>query len=222
MSLGPNFIKSYEVKVSKSGHQVPVVNGVHLHSVYDPIKEAETLISKNIKSKEQKYFLILGLGYGYHVQALRKLINDPNSEAQIVVIEPNANVAHDCIENGLIGVDDVYLSINQAPRDIYSNNELTRFLLKKPQVISHPSSFNLYHEYFKELLSYEAPTQIGEMLHTVTSPTLKEYLSSHAGKTFAELTSSLNRPKPLRDEVDLLVLGLNEMTQKSETLTHGS
>jgi hypothetical protein len=33
--------KQYEIKTSRNGLTVPVVNGIHLHSIYNPIKEAE-------------------------------------------------------------------------------------------------------------------------------------------------------------------------------------
>ncbi len=42
-------ICSYEVKDSKTNLKIPVVNGVHLHSVYDPINEAKLFAEKNEK-----------------------------------------------------------------------------------------------------------------------------------------------------------------------------
>ena len=40
-----------EIKESKTGLPIPVVNGVHLHSSYNPTKEAESFVEKfNIES----------------------------------------------------------------------------------------------------------------------------------------------------------------------------
>ena len=53
--------ESFKVKSSKSGHIIPVVNGVHLHSTYDPIKEAKSMVEKYYKNfKENKNVLVFG------------------------------------------------------------------------------------------------------------------------------------------------------------------
>ncbi|MEI8346869.1 MAG: hypothetical protein WCG27_05350, partial [Pseudomonadota bacterium] len=61
-------VSTFEIKYSKTNHPIPVINGVHLHSVYNPIKEAETFISKQEKIlKEKNHILFLGLGFGHHI-----------------------------------------------------------------------------------------------------------------------------------------------------------
>ena len=60
MSL-PN-ITSYEIKHSRTEQKVPIVNGVHLHSIYNPDKEAESLLNAQIENlKNKNEVLILGL-----------------------------------------------------------------------------------------------------------------------------------------------------------------
>ena len=60
-----------EVKKSKVETPVPVVDGIHLHSIYNPAKEAETFIGKyNENLSKQNSVLVLGLGFGYHVWQL--------------------------------------------------------------------------------------------------------------------------------------------------------
>lgn len=60
----------YDVIISKSGLKIPLFSdGKPMHSKYDPEKEAETLISGINRSD---YFLVLGLGGGYHVKSLLK------------------------------------------------------------------------------------------------------------------------------------------------------
>ena len=41
-------IENYEIKTSRTEQKIPVVNGVHLHSIYNPFKEAEALIEQNL------------------------------------------------------------------------------------------------------------------------------------------------------------------------------
>ncbi len=223
MSLSPSFVKNYEIKISKSGHKVPVVNDVHLHSIYDPIKEAETFIQKTVKENDQQNFLVFGLGFGYHIEALRKALIERKKTPHIVIIEPNAKVAYDCIELGLINQDDCYLSINQSADEVYNNKDLTRFLLKKPQVITHSSSFNLYSDYFKTLLGYESPTSLEHMARQIHSPTLKEYINdlSLTNTSFSDAITSLSASRSLNAELDFLMLALNELTLKSDQLTNG-
>ena len=36
----------FQIKQSKNNLPIPIVNGVHLHSSYDPVKEAKKMISK--------------------------------------------------------------------------------------------------------------------------------------------------------------------------------
>lgn len=221
MSFKNSSIKSYEIKVSKTGLKVPVVNGVHLHSIYNPMKEAESFIELNFKGPEIKNYLFFGLGFGYHISALLKKLKEHKVQARIVVIEPNPTVTYDCIELDLINQDDIYLVVNQTPQQIYSNKDLTRFLLKKPQIVSHPSSFNLYSDYYRELLSYEASESKEDIISSLQSPTLQEYLKDQEGETYTDIINSLKERRSFSSDLDLLALALDKITDKSQQLTHG-
>ena len=93
-------MKDYSFSVSfsqsKSGHKIPIVNGVYLHSAFDPVKEAEALVIENEKNFEKENnILILGLGYGYHVNEIRsKLVLNFGSDYKIYIIEPNSNIVN--------------------------------------------------------------------------------------------------------------------------------
>ena len=83
----------FEIKVSKTGKPIPVIDGIHLHSAYDPIKEASKFIDGHLKSlRENNNVLVFGLGLGYHLEAIEKSCREIwGNNFQVMVIEPNAN-----------------------------------------------------------------------------------------------------------------------------------
>ena len=59
---------SIDFIIAKSGHIVPVVDQIYLHSVYDPIKEADDYVQTHEEDlKKNPTVLMLGLGFGYHI-----------------------------------------------------------------------------------------------------------------------------------------------------------
>jgi hypothetical protein len=221
MSTMTTNVSTYEIKLAKTGHKIPVVNDVLLHSVYDPISEADKFVEQNYRGPQQKNYLIFGLGFGYHIAALQRKLQSERVQAKIVVVEPNPNVTLDCLELNLINQDDIYLVINQAPAAIYSNRDLTRFLLMKPQVVSHSPSFNLYSDYFKSVLSFEASTAKEDISNALESPTLRNYFNELEGETYESVVANLQGNSSFTNELDTLVLALEQITQKSEQLTNG-
>ncbi len=82
-----------DVIISKSGLKIPLfTDGKPMHSKYDPEKEAESLISGINRSD---YFLVLGLGGGYHVKSLLKKY----PEASVTVLENSKEDADFLIKN---------------------------------------------------------------------------------------------------------------------------
>lgn len=166
----------YEVKVSKTEHKVPVVNDVHLHSIYNPIKEAAALIEKNkslIKVKNE--LLVLGLGFGYHIEeAILLLEKEWGQNYKIIVIEPNEKVYSDYTKYSLINNNNIHIYAAEEIVELYKKKEFVDYLLNKPGIISHPASFNLYESYFKNLLSYKAPRTVSSFSSYITSSRVKE------------------------------------------------
>jgi len=212
-------IENYEIKTSRTEQKIPVVNGVHLHSIYNPFKEAEALIEKNLSSLESKReVLVLGLGFAYHIneliETMTKLHGDNNF--RIVVIEPNIQVYNDCIELDLLNKKNVIVYAGFTSPELYSDSDLVHFLLKKPTVIAHPPSFNLYQLYFKEVLSFVAPSKIGESIQFLNNSEVKEYLRNfNQEMTFKEISSTSIAEKHKFEEMDFLAMALNEMTKGS-------
>jgi len=86
-----------EIKTSRSGYPIPVLSNhnhsVTLHSVYDPVLEAQRLTNEYTNSARGLY-VFLGLGGGYHIQEIIK----KNPESKIIIIETNLNLFFNLIK----------------------------------------------------------------------------------------------------------------------------
>ena len=217
-------ITSYEVKTSRTEQKVPVVNGVHLHSIYNPFKEAETLIESHLDSlKTKNEVLILGLGFAYHVNAIiEKLQEYHGNNFKVIVIEPNMQVYEDCCANDLLNKKNVLVYPGFASNELYSDLEFVHFLLRKPAMVSHPPSFNHYQNYFKTILTFEAPKTIGGIFEFVETNEIRLYLKRFkAEETLEDVLFNQIPVKKSFDKDDFLAMALVEMTRKSRDLNAG-
>lgn len=211
-------ITSYEVKTSRTEQKVPVVNGVHLHSIYNPYKEAETLVDGHLETlKNKNEVLILGLGFAYHVNAvIEKLQQIHGDNFKIIVVEPNVQVYEDCIAFDLLNKKNVLVYSGYNSKELYSDLDLVHFLLKKPAIIAHPPTFNLYQLYFKGILTFEAPKDLLAIKEYMTIPEVQAYLNRFSPEaSFDEMLYSEIPNKKNFEEIDFLAMALNEMTKKS-------
>jgi hypothetical protein len=211
-------ILSYEIKIARTEQPVPVINGVHLHSIYNPDKEADGLVAAQVENLQNKNeVLVLGLGFGYHVNAIiEKLTEFHGENFKVIVIEPNSKVYDDCIEKNLLNKKNLQIYAGFNANELYSDLDLVHLLLRKPAIIAHPASFNLYQLYFKQFLSFEAPKDIASIIGFVNSPVIKNYLSQFDGNVALEnaLFNELPQKKEF-SETDFLAMALVEMTRKS-------
>jgi spore maturation protein CgeB len=81
------------IQTKKEGTPSFKINGITVHSVYDPVLEAQKWagqIAGQIegRSKPDK-IIIFGLGAGYHIEALTGLLKKEESKIEIEVIEPS-------------------------------------------------------------------------------------------------------------------------------------
>ena len=212
----------YEIKIAKTEHKVPVVNDVHLHSIYNPIREATGLIAKNKKVISVKNeVLILGLGFGYHVsEAIKALKEKWGTNYKVIVIEPNEKVYRDYVEYNELSDSNLTIYAGHEVRDLYRNRELVNYLLTKPAIIAHPASFNLYEDYYKNLLSYQAPKNVASFDDYIESLVLRDNLK-RLNKD-QELTTAIkeliNTKKEQLDTTDHFFMAYHEMVKGSLTL----
>ncbi len=209
----------YEVKVSKTEHKVPVVNDVHLHSIYNPIKEAATLLEKNktlIKVKNE--LLVLGLGFGYHIQeAILLLEKEWGQNYKIIVIEPNEKVFSDYKKYSVINNSNLEIYAAEEIVELYKKKEFVDYLLNKPGIISHPASFNLYENYFKNLLSYKAPRTVSSFSEYISSDLVKECVSTlnQDLDVISAIDEKLYTSKSLKNNDDHFLMAFQEMVKGS-------
>lgn len=215
-------ISSFDTKTSRTGQKVPVVNGVHLHSIYNPFKEAENLIDSNFELlKNKNEVLILGLGFAYHVNyAIEKLFEIHGDNFKIIVIEPSSKVNEECLSLELLNKKNVLVYAGFTSNELYSDLDLIHFLLRKPAMIAHPASFNLYQPYFKEFLTFEAPIKIEDISKFTKEPKVTEYLKLFDGNSTIDdaFYNQLVEKTPF-SEMDFLAMALVEMTKKSQENT---
>lgn len=217
-------ITSFEVKTSRTDQPVAVVNGVHLHSIYNPDKEAEALVATHLEQlKNKNEVLVLGLGFGYHLNSLSTALSELHGDNyKIVVIEPNTQVYDQCVEHKLLNNKNVTVYSGYEPRELYSDLELIHFLLSKPAIIAHPPSFNLYQLYFKTILTFSAPQDLTSVVTYVGEPEIKQYLSRFDNQlTFEEALYGVVARKNELTETDFLAMALVEMTAKSIARNNG-
>lgn len=214
-------ITSYEVKKSRTDEFVPVVNGVHLHSIYNPEKEAHSLIDSHIHAlKEKNEVVILGLGFGYHVNyAIKKMQEFHGNNFRLIVIEPNHDVYKDCLDKNLIDKKNILIYSGFTARELYSDIDLIHFLLRKPAIIAHATSFNLYQLYFKDFLTFTAPTCGEGLLSFAHTIEIRKYLEQFSsGNTLEEILEAEVANKNQFASMDFLAMALHEMTKGSREI----
>lgn len=66
----------FSLENAKNGEKTLVLNGIALYSKYKPFADATQWVTKEFNEKATHY-LVVGLGLGYHVEALATLTNKP-------------------------------------------------------------------------------------------------------------------------------------------------
>ena len=217
-------INSIELKHSKSGHVIPCINGVHLHSTYDPEKEAQGFVEKNLKILEEKnHILILGLGLGYHVKACVDYYGVQNKKAKIMVIEPFVNLEDIIEENNLLDTKSISIVAGKDIDELYQSEEFINFLLTGPGVLAYPPSFNLFKPYFSAVLAYTAPEKLNSMPADYLSRQLTAYLNSFGvDATVKDILGQLGKAKNLNVSEDYFMMAFKSLSQQTGDPTDGA
>ncbi len=207
----------FQIKISKTGHAVPVIGDVHLHSIYNPIKEAEAFLEKNAATIKQKNkVLILGLGFAYHVNLVLKFMEmNFGNDFEIAVVEPHLNMAKECLTRDLLNDPRVTVFSKPQAAQLYKIEEFVEFLLKGPSVLTHMASFNLHERYFRDLLSYRAPTDVQSISARIKDEGLKKYFSSLLPETDLNklMDEDIKSARNAQSAEEHLLLAFSKMTQ---------
>lgn len=203
----------YELIPARNGMIVPVVRGVYLHSIYEPLKEANVFAQKHTKQLEQKNLVILlGLGFGYHLDSIETILRENHTDYHILVLEPNTRLVEDFMKSRYSISENITIYNETSIRKLFFNKDFVEFLAQKPAIIKHDSSFLLEKDYYTEFLTYQAPTSM---------MSYKSLLNEHASKAIAELegvtlSDGLNNLKTrphVQNKETFLLLALEEINK---------
>lgn len=208
-------IRSYEVKNSRTGFPVPVLNDIHLHSAYDPKKEATSFVTNHIEQiKNREYILVLGLGFAYHLQAIAEVLSDQIENKKFLVIEPNAFLFDDCKRLNLLPNNvNIEVICEKSVEDLYAHQSLRHFLIKKPALLSHAASFNLNKLFFTNFLSYRASDEITDMFHILPDEVYKHLTKFSSIRTINDYTQFIKTNDCDLTDIDQFLLAYYCITQ---------
>ncbi|MEA1973875.1 MAG: glycosyltransferase [Candidatus Cloacimonadota bacterium] len=128
-----------EVVVSKNGLKIPVINHTNIHSIYDPIKEGNKIIDKHLdKIDESSLTIVLGLGFGYHLNRLVK------QNIEFLVYEPDIDLISLALEN------------NEKLKEIsiISQVESLPYNISEDNIIVLPSEFRINKKQFNIAINH--------------------------------------------------------------------
>jgi len=211
-------VLKYQIVESKSGHKIPKINNIHLHSTYDPRYEAERFILENEELlKNNNKVLLLGLGFAYHAQYLVTFLKNLNQENyQILIIEPNLKIVTDCESLGLLPAGNISIFSGIEPSDLFQNEEFLEFLLEKPAILPHPASFNLNSTYFKNFLAFRSDKSLEAVISQIRSPEIKNYLEQFPKEATIDfiLNEEISKNDNLESPLDYFFLLLKNIKER--------
>jgi len=125
-----------------------------LHSRYDPISEAARLVD-NYKMPDHTNLVVLGFGFGYHVE---ELLKRGNRRDIILVVEKNIDVFCAALKNRdfseLLSQPGVFFAVDEDPIDIFRMLRSSSLTIKANGIslAKHPPSTKLYSGYYDRVL----------------------------------------------------------------------
>ncbi len=208
----------YQIVESKSGHKIPKINNIHLHSTYDPRYEAERFILENEDLlKNNNKVLLLGLGFAYHAQYLVTYLKNLHQENyQILIIEPNLKIVTDCESLGLLPSGNISIFSGIEPNDLFQNEEFLEFLLEKPVILPHPASFNLNSSYFKNLLAFRSEKSLEHIIPQIRSQEIKDYLEQYPKEATLDflINENISKKDNLESPMDYFFLLIKNIRER--------
>lgn len=142
-----------EPMTGRAGEATVRVDGTFLHSQYHPIEEALRLID-SADLDARRPVLVVGLGLGYHVLALRE------RGFQVTVAEPDTSVVKLAVDSLLSGSD---VPICLGPTEEIGKDIGFQSLARTdPQVLVHPPTGRLQPRYVDAVRASIAKCRLGE------------------------------------------------------------
>jgi len=141
--------ENVQVLTAKNGSSTVLVDGVLLHSKYDPERETARLVESQNASVEGTV-IVYGAGLGHH---LRELLS--RGVERLIVVEPRADVAKAFFETATVDkLQQCLFFIDRDPADIAKDPVFLEAAKSGTQPFRHPASVRLAANYY-ELLDAE-------------------------------------------------------------------
>lgn len=211
-------IKNIELQSSRDGYCVPVINGIYLHSIYNPIKEAETFAQNNSNALASKNnILILGLGFGYHIEEVAKLTAQYHQKYKIIVIEPNQDLVNLFKSNRSFSDKNIEIISSNNVEDIYSIVSFAKLLISKPAILKLDTSFNINKEFFTNFLTYKSSTSSADYRNRFSDEAIKLW-GDYEG-SFHERVKNIKNQRTVQRKEDFLILALSEIARNNKEVS---
>lgn len=206
-----------ELQSSRNGLSIPVINGVYLHSVYNPQKEAEAFVEKyeQILAKKNR-IIVLGLGFGYHIEEVAKKLNEKGSY-KIVVIEPNQALVNVFQQTRPFYDNNIEIYSYTTIEEYYLNEGMAQFLREKPGIIKLDTSFNLNKEFFRDFLTFKAKPEIENYKDHLSQES--KSLFGHRGESLFNISREIKKQRVVSSKKDYLILALTEIAKNSNEVS---
>jgi hypothetical protein len=182
-----------------------------LHSIYNPVKEAEAFIesqTENLKYKNK--ILVLGLGFGYHIEEIEKKLESFHKEYEIIVLEPNKQLIEDYIASNPIDKRKIKIVSKEKVKELFNDWNFVSYLMQKPCIIKHDASFIINRDFYTKFLAYQAPKDIINF-KSILSESSENLFSNEVGKTFDAYIDSIKKNNSIDSKQNFMLLALSEI-----------
>jgi len=139
-----------EIRYTKDGLPIPVVDHKCLHSLYHPQGEARKWVeSLDLKADDPSLFVLGGLGFGYHVIEILRVI----APDQLVAVEPDLSLAAAMLAYRLPEAFPAgfKLVVGKSPVQAYCDVKESTPAGRQIRCITHPASARRRPEYYNAL-----------------------------------------------------------------------
>lgn len=147
-------LKTYRIKTKKGNYSIRVSNGNNqtktLHSIYDPVAEASAMVAQ-FNADENELLVVLGLGLGYHLKAIREKYKN----ARIIVIEGSPEIFFTTVKSKVISDIEKSIDFIVGYPPAEAIKEITVRQLKSGllplKVFPLPSALSAFPDYYRPI-----------------------------------------------------------------------
>ncbi len=207
---------NYELQPSRNGLTVPVINGIYLHSIYNPVKEAEAFVKGHETTlKVKNCVLVLGLGFGYHIEEIAKHLNKNHALYEIIILEPNKKLVDDFLHTRSFEDKNIKIISVAKTKDLFGDWNFISFLMKKPAIIKHDASFIVEKDFYTQFLGYHASTKILGYEGLLTEES-RDLVGNHKDYSVTQVFESIKQGRNDLTRNEFAMLAFEQLIQKKK------